>query len=73
MSPIQEAVKMARDYLNRHDPHMANFVLRDLWFLGIVKDNTLAELVDLNHTESYLVENDVLYVIERLENIDKEQ
>jgi len=61
ISEAKEAIKLAEKNLPQ-DPHLANYVLRDI---ALIKKLNLDELAWANH-HGFCVENDVKYLIERL-------
>ena len=62
MSKSQTSIALAKRYLD-DDPHLANFILRDLLE---VKEAGLSDLAWAIHREGGS-KNDVLYLIEQLE------
>ena len=68
---IHEHIALARQFLAKYNPEMANYVLRDL---PETEAAGLSELAWAGDQDGSLHENDVLYLIEKLEAyLDKEE
>lgn len=62
---LTEAIRQARKFMRKGEPHIANYVLRDL---PETEDAALSDLSWAMHRDGNVSNNDVEYLIQELES-----